>query len=332
MGSSSEKLPGRPRGDAAAAVHPALALRRRRREPSRSCSLAWAAWSQAASSRSCCSPRTPTPRRSPPSWKWPPAPPRTSHDPPRMGEIERHHRSPSPEVKSDLHRARAPRFRRPWARDRPADPATVGQLTHRASARRRSARPRGLRTSDRPALRPAPEDPSTSQGVRRLSFVGAGAAAPRAPTSRVRVRADDMDDAVAGRVEPRSPGSVAQSYVGVIEEIYDDLELGKLEARHEASGTRRACRASRRTRRRAADPPRAVRVRGAGPTARRTRRSRSASMLPESHRTGLERPRARCASAVPGGTGRMPIERSRRTSRWRAATRRLSRVNGKRAR
>ena len=109
-------------------------------------------------------------------------------------------------------------------RDRASDPAVVGQITiELLGADVREAE--GMRTSQM-LLSELREQTADLPGVRRLSFQ-ARAGGPSGPDLEIRVRGDDLDELSRAVIWVRE---VVASFDG-IEEMYDDLELGKLEAR-----------------------------------------------------------------------------------------------------
>ncbi|MDA1195743.1 MAG: efflux RND transporter permease subunit [Planctomycetota bacterium] len=109
-------------------------------------------------------------------------------------------------------------------RETASDPAVVGQITiELLPADKREAE--GLRTS-RDLLTQFRAASAALPGVRRLSFL-AQAGGPSGPDLEIRVRGEDLDQLQEAVVWAR--GQIA-SFEG-IEEMYDDLELGKLEAR-----------------------------------------------------------------------------------------------------
>ncbi|MDJ0975902.1 MAG: efflux RND transporter permease subunit [Planctomycetota bacterium] len=109
-------------------------------------------------------------------------------------------------------------------RETASDPAVVGQITlellpsedRQAAGMRTSI---GLMTDMRVATRDLP-------GVRRLSYVSQGGG-PQGVDVELRVRADELETLKQGVAHVRK---LVDSYVGVTES-YDDLELGKPEAR-----------------------------------------------------------------------------------------------------
>jgi len=113
-------------------------------------------------------------------------------------------------------------------RETASDPATVGQVTMELfPSEVRQAPGKDLRNSLELVayLRKATAD---LPAVRRLSFTSQGGG-PQGADVEIRVRADEMETLAAGIDHVREK---LENYVGVFE-IYDDLELGKLEARLE---------------------------------------------------------------------------------------------------
>lgn len=109
-------------------------------------------------------------------------------------------------------------------RETPADPAVVGQITiELLGADVREAR--GLRKSTE-LVSTLRENTGSLPGVRRLSYISQGGG-PRGPDLEVRLRGDDLEtlSLAVDYVEER-----INHYAGV-EEVYNDLERGKLEAR-----------------------------------------------------------------------------------------------------
>ena len=109
-------------------------------------------------------------------------------------------------------------------RDTPADPAVVGQVTiELQGADVREAKGQRKSTELLSDLR---IKTGNLPGVRRLSYISQGGG-PGGPDLEIRLRGDDLDmiSRAVDHVEER-----AKNYVGV-EEIYNDLERGKLEAR-----------------------------------------------------------------------------------------------------
>ncbi len=105
-----------------------------------------------------------------------------------------------------------------------SDPAVVGQITiEMVPADEREAK--GLRRSQ-DVLTELRAEAATLPGVRRLSFAGRSGG-PGGPDIQVRVRGDDLG--VLQKAVTHVREHIA-GYTG-IEELFDDLELGKLEAR-----------------------------------------------------------------------------------------------------
>ena len=109
-------------------------------------------------------------------------------------------------------------------RDRASDPAVVGQVTiELLGADVREAK--SMRTSQQ-LLTELRQQTADLPGVRRLSF-RAQAGGPSGPDLEIRVRGDDLDELQRAIIWVREK---VNEFEG-IEEMYDDLELGKLEAR-----------------------------------------------------------------------------------------------------
>ncbi len=109
-------------------------------------------------------------------------------------------------------------------RDQATDPAVVGQITiEMLAADVREAR--GMRRSQ-DILALLRKESANLPGVRRLSF-NARAGGPSGPDLEIRVRGMDLQQLQRAVVWVRSE---IRQFEG-IEEMYDDLELGKLEAR-----------------------------------------------------------------------------------------------------
>jgi len=105
-----------------------------------------------------------------------------------------------------------------------SDPAVVGQLTiEMQPGDEREAK--GQRTSQE-VITELRRETADLPGVRRLSFVSQSGG-PQGPDLEIRVRGDDFEQLQAAVVRVRE---LVGNYAGV-EELYDDLELGKLEAR-----------------------------------------------------------------------------------------------------
>ncbi len=105
-----------------------------------------------------------------------------------------------------------------------SDPAVMGQVTiEMVAADQREAK--GLRKSQ-DVLTELRKESANLPGVRRLSFE-ARSGGPGGPDIEIRVRGDDLDMLQKAVVRVREH---VAGYDG-IEEMYDDLELGKLEAR-----------------------------------------------------------------------------------------------------
>ena len=109
-------------------------------------------------------------------------------------------------------------------RESASDPAVVGQITiELLEADVREAR--GLRSSHE-ILSELRDETAGLPGVRRLSF-SARAGGPSGPDLEIRVRGDDLETLQAAIAYVRDQ---IMTFDGV-QELYDDLELGKLEAR-----------------------------------------------------------------------------------------------------
>ncbi|MDJ0523689.1 MAG: efflux RND transporter permease subunit [Planctomycetota bacterium] len=105
-----------------------------------------------------------------------------------------------------------------------SDPAVVGQITIEMVAA--DVRERKGQRKSQAILTELRQETSDLPGVRRLSFAGRSGG-PGGPDIMLRLRGDDLDVLQQALVHAREH---IATYDG-IEEMYDDLELGKLEAR-----------------------------------------------------------------------------------------------------
>jgi HAE1 family hydrophobic/amphiphilic exporter-1 len=204
-------------------------------------------------------------------------------------------------------------------REQASDPAVVGQLTvemHPGDERER----KGQRTSQE-VITQLREETAGLAGVRRLSFV-AQQGGPAGPDLEIRVRGSDFDALQGATAEVRA---IISGFAG-IEEMYDNLELGKLEARMRLRDEARLLGLT------TSDVAMQLRHALYGFEVQNLQIGEDEVtvrvMLPEAERTSLEN-LSRLRLGLPGGKGRVPLGEAATFSTERGFAS-IQRVDGKR--